>query len=103
MHTCVHVYVCHIKIVLPAAFATSAIVTFWMLGLTLKVTAGPRTLEEIIRKGVRAASEGGWGQHSTSPASCTRAPPHVWSLPGLRVPHAHTAPPPTRVNMFLML
>lgn len=30
---------------LPATLATSAVVTFWELGLTLKVTAGPTTLK----------------------------------------------------------
>lgn len=67
---CVHVHACHVKIALPAAFATSAVVTFWALGLTLKVTAGPRTLEEIVPKGVRAASAGAWAQHG--PDACTR-------------------------------
>lgn len=35
-----------IKTALPAAFAASAVVTFWTLARTLKVTAGPTTLEE---------------------------------------------------------
>lgn len=38
---------------LPAAFATSAVVRFRALALTLKVTAGPSTLEETIEKGVQ--------------------------------------------------
>lgn len=48
--TCVHVCSC-VERTLPAAFATSAGVTFWTLALTLKVTAGPRTLGETIEKG----------------------------------------------------
>lgn len=35
---------------LPAALATSAVEMFWRFECTLKVTAGPRTLEEIIKK-----------------------------------------------------
>lgn len=38
----------HEEIALPVALMTSAVVMFWMLALTLKVTAGPKTLEEII-------------------------------------------------------
>ena len=33
---------------LPAAFAAAAAVTFWALARTLKVTAGPSTLEETV-------------------------------------------------------
>lgn len=35
---------------LPAALATSAVEMFWRFECTLKVTAGPSTLEEIIEK-----------------------------------------------------
>lgn len=35
---------------LPAALATSAVEMFWRFECTLKVTAGPSTLEEIIKK-----------------------------------------------------
>lgn len=35
---------------LPAALATSAVEIFWRFECTLKVTAGPSTLEEIIKK-----------------------------------------------------
>lgn len=38
----------HEEIALPVALMTSAVVMFWILALTLKVTAGPKTLEEII-------------------------------------------------------
>lgn len=40
---------------LPAACTTSAVVRFGALELTLKVTAGPRTLEETITKELRTA------------------------------------------------
>lgn len=48
---------------LPAAFATSAAVTFWTLALTLKVTAGPTILQEIIQRDVQ-------GQLSTQCRPC---------------------------------
>lgn len=51
---------------LPAAFATSAVVTFRALALTLKVTAGPSTLEETIEKGVQA----GVARGAASPRPC---------------------------------
>lgn len=35
---------------LPAVLATSAVEMFWRFECTLKVTAGPSTLEEIIKK-----------------------------------------------------
>lgn len=40
----------HEETTLPAALVTSAVVMFWMLALTLKITAGPKTLEKIIKE-----------------------------------------------------
>lgn len=45
VYACAHT---HEETALPAALVTSAVVMFWMLAFTLKVTAGPKTLEEII-------------------------------------------------------
>lgn len=58
---------------LPAAFATSAVVTFWTLALTLKVTAGPRTLQETIEKGVQGQL--GTRRHLSSGVWTTRTHP----------------------------
>ena len=47
----------HEETALPAALMTSAVVMFWMLALTLKVTAGPKTLEKTsFRKKVISTS-----------------------------------------------